>query len=86
MDEEGEESGPALPRGAVIHTTKGDITIRLFPDECPKTVENFATIAKNTHYDGIIFHRVIKGFMLQTGCPLGAYPNPLTDGAPTLEP
>eukprot|EP00879_Flechtneria_rotunda_P012987 GHRR01013561.1.p1 GENE.GHRR01013561.1~~GHRR01013561.1.p1 ORF type:complete len:310 (+),score=84.43 GHRR01013561.1:4033-4962(+) len=61
----------ALPRGACMHTTKGDITLRLFPDECPRTVENFTTHARNGYYDHVIFHRVIKGFMLQTGDPLG---------------
>ncbi|CAL5228960.1 g12192 [Coccomyxa viridis] len=71
--EGGDEKDAALvlPRGAVIHTTKGDITLKLFPEECPKTIENFSTHAKNGYYDGIIFHRVIKGFMLQTGDPLG---------------
>ncbi len=68
----GDEAAEVLPRGAVIHTTKGDITLKLFPDECPKTVENFAMHARNGYYEGIIFHRVIKGFMLQTGDPLGA--------------
>ena len=42
----------ALPRGAIIHTSKGDITLKMFPDECPKTVENFATHARNGYYDG----------------------------------
>ena len=60
-----------LGRGAVIHTTMGDMTVRLFPDECPKTVENWCTHAENDYYNGIIFHRVIKNFMLQTGDPLG---------------
>ncbi|EGG14037.1 WD40 repeat-containing protein [Cavenderia fasciculata] len=60
-----------LPRNAVIHTTLGDIHCQLFPDECPKTVENFTTHSKNGYYDGIIFHRVIKNFMVQTGDPLG---------------
>lgn len=72
-------SGPAgvagptldLPRGAIIHTNRGDIWIKLFPDECPRTIENFTTHAKNGYYDNIIFHRVIKGFMLQTGDPMG---------------
>ena len=59
-----------LPRGAVLHTTYGDIWIKLFPDECPRTVENFTTHAKNGYYDGVIFHRVIKGFMVQTGDPM----------------
>lgn len=60
-----------LPRGAVLHTTLGDIWLRLFPDEVPKTVENFATLAKKGMYDGVVFHRVIKGFMVQTGDPQG---------------
>lgn len=65
------EAALVLPHGAVIHTTKGDITLKLFPEECPKTIENFSTHAKNGYYDGIIIHRVIKGFMVQTGDPLG---------------
>ena len=69
--EEAGEGGGELPRGAVLHTTKGDVHLKLFPDECPKTVENFATHARNGYYDGVIFHRVIKGFMVQTGDPLG---------------
>lgn len=63
--------GPDFPRGAIIHTNKGDIWLKLFPDECPRTVENFTTHAKNGYYDNVIFHRVIKGFMIQTGDPLG---------------
>ena len=69
---EEKEAALVLPHGAVLHTTKGDITLKLFPEECPKTIENFSTHAKNGYYDGIIFHRVIKGFMVQTGDPLGA--------------
>ena len=69
---EGGGSAAVLPRGAVVHTTRGDVWIKLFPDECPKTVENFTTHARNGYYDGVIFHRVIKGFMIQTGDPLGA--------------
>ena len=56
---------------AVIHTTMGDIKIRLFPQYAPKTVENFTTHAKNGYYNGIIFHRVIKDFMIQGGDPTG---------------
>ena len=63
-------TGP-LPRLACINTSYGEVRIRLFPDECPKTVENFTTHAANGYYDGVIFHRVIKGFMIQTGDPLG---------------
>lgn len=68
--------GPAgapsdLPRGAVIHTNKGDIWVKLFPDECPRTVENFTTHGRSGYYDKTLFHRVIKGFMIQGGDPLG---------------
>jgi peptidyl-prolyl cis-trans isomerase B (cyclophilin B) len=56
---------------AVLHTNKGDITLRFFPDDAPKAVENFITHAKNGYYDGLIFHRVIPGFMIQGGCPNG---------------
>ena len=56
---------------AVMKTSMGDITIQLYPEEAPKTVENFVTHAKNGYYDGIIFHRVIEGFMIQGGDPTG---------------
>ncbi|KAG9126634.1 hypothetical protein FRC07_002647 [Ceratobasidium sp. 392] len=61
----------ALGTSAVIHTTMGDIHLRLFPEHAPKTVENFVGHAKSGYFEGIIFHRVIKKFMLQTGDPLG---------------
>ncbi len=54
---------------AVMHTNMGDIAIRLFSDHAPKAVENFVTHAKNGYYDGIVFHRVIKDFMIQGGDP-----------------
>lgn len=57
---------------AVIHTTFGDIHMKLFPKECPKTVENFCVHSKNGYFNGHIFHRVIKGFMIQTGDPTGS--------------
>ena len=56
---------------AVMHTSMGDIKIKLFPNEAPKTVENFTTHAKNGYYNGLIFHRVIKDFMIQGGDPNG---------------
>ena len=56
---------------AVIHTNVGDIFIKLFPDQVPKTVENFVGLAKKGYYENVNFHRVIKNFMLQTGDPLG---------------
>eukprot|EP01029_Cantina_marsupialis_P025881 TRINITY_DN686_c0_g1_i1.p1 TRINITY_DN686_c0_g1~~TRINITY_DN686_c0_g1_i1.p1 ORF type:complete len:765 (-),score=221.78 TRINITY_DN686_c0_g1_i1:124-2334(-) len=60
-----------MGRKAVIHTTLGDIHLKLFPEECPKTVENFCTHARNGYYDRLIFHRVVKGFVIQAGCPIG---------------
>ena len=56
---------------AVMKTNIGDIKIKLFPNEAPKTVENFTTHAKNGYYNGLIFHRVIKDFMIQGGDPMG---------------
>ena len=56
---------------ATIETTKGTIEIELYPEEAPKTVENFVTLAKKGFYNGIVFHRVIPGFMIQTGDPTG---------------
>ncbi len=56
---------------AIIHTNMGDISVRLFADLVPKTVENFVTHAKNGYYNGIIFHRVINNFMIQGGDPTG---------------
>lgn len=56
---------------AVIKTNHGDVTVKLFKDIAPKTVENFTTHAKNGYYDGQIFHRVIKDFMIQGGDPTG---------------
>ena len=56
---------------ATIKTNRGDIKIRLYPDIAPKTCENFATLAKKGYYDGVIFHRVIKKFMIQGGDPTG---------------
>ncbi|MCG1010083.1 peptidylprolyl isomerase [Salinicoccus sp. ID82-1] len=56
---------------AVIETNHGDVKVKLFKDIAPKTVENFTTHAKNGYYDGQIFHRVIKDFMIQGGDPTG---------------
>lgn len=56
---------------AVLHTEKGDITISLNSDKTLITVNNFATLSKNGFYNGTIFHRVIKGFMIQGGDPKG---------------
>ena len=55
--------------GAVMHTSKGDIKIRLFAGKAPVTVANFVNLAKRGYYDGLSFHRVIPDFMVQGGCP-----------------
>lgn len=60
-------SGPT----AVISTNYGDITAQLFPEQAPKTVENFVTLARRGYYDGVNFHRVIADFMIQGGDPTG---------------
>ena len=56
---------------ATIKTNKGDMKFNLYDYLAPKTVENFVTHAKNGYYDGLIFHRVIKDFMIQGGDPTG---------------
>ncbi|MGV8844966.1 peptidylprolyl isomerase [Tessaracoccus sp.] len=71
---------------ATLHTNKGDIVVNLFDEKAPKTVENFTGLAGGTKeyadpqtrqkttgnfYDGLVFHRVIEGFMIQGGCPQG---------------
>jgi cyclophilin family peptidyl-prolyl cis-trans isomerase len=65
----------------IIETTKGRVVIELRPDLAPKHVERIKTLVRDGFYDGIPFHRVIEGFMAQTGCPNGTgtggsdYPN-----------
>jgi peptidyl-prolyl cis-trans isomerase B (cyclophilin B) len=54
---------------AVLKTSYGEITIAFWPDVAPKTVENFKKLARDGFYDGTAFHRIIKGFMVQGGCP-----------------
>ena len=56
---------------ATIHTNHGDLKIQLFPEQAPKTVANFVALAKDGYYDGVIFHRIIKDFMIQGGDPTG---------------
>ena len=72
-----------MAQQAVLKTNKGDITVNLFPDHAPETVANFTGLATGAKsyddgtgrdgpfYDGLVFHRVIEGFMIQGGCPLG---------------
>ena len=58
-------------RTAVIQTNHGTIRFELLEEDAPKTTENFITLAERGYYNGIIFHRVIKGFMIQGGDPTG---------------
>src|SRR5690349_12138028 len=58
-------------RTAVIETNKGTIKIELLEQDAPKTTENFRLLADKNYYDGVIFHRVIRNFMIQGGDPLG---------------
>ena len=58
-------------RTAVIETNLGTIELELLEQDAPKTTENFITLAQKGYYDGVIFHRVIKGFMIQGGDPTG---------------
>jgi peptidylprolyl isomerase domain and WD repeat-containing protein 1 len=59
------------PHEVILQTTMGDIHLLLYYEDCPKTCENFTKLTKSGYYDGMIFHRVIKGFMVQSGCPKG---------------
>ena len=54
-----------------MNTTQGTIAFELFDDDAPRTVSNFRDLASNGFYEGIIFHRVIPDFMIQSGCPQG---------------
>jgi peptidylprolyl isomerase len=62
---------PQKPYHAIIHTNLGDISIKLFPEDAPKTVNNLIFLASNHFYDQLKFHRVLKSFMIQTGDPNG---------------
>lgn len=73
------EVNPKVPRGAKssggqharLETDKGVIEIEFFPQAAPKAVENFRLLAEHGYYDGLTFHRIVKGFMIQGGDPLG---------------
>ncbi|MEW6034808.1 MAG: peptidylprolyl isomerase [Chloroflexota bacterium] len=62
---------PGKKYQATMHTTKGDIVFELFAAEAPKTVNNFVFLARDGFYDGVKFHRIMKGFMVQSGDPTG---------------
>lgn len=56
---------------AIIKTDKGDMTLELYENDAPKTVENFTTLIKKGYYNGLTFHRVLDDFVIQGGCPDG---------------
>jgi cyclophilin family peptidyl-prolyl cis-trans isomerase len=60
-----------MPSNATMQTSEGAIGLELFDEDAPKTVANFKKLAGEGFYDGLIFHRVIKDFMIQGGCPQG---------------
>ncbi|MGX7349724.1 peptidylprolyl isomerase [Dolosicoccus paucivorans] len=60
-----------LSKDIILHTNKGDIALAVFEEAAPKTVHNFVELARQGKYDGVIFHRVIKDFMIQGGDPTG---------------
>ena len=62
---------PAGKLFATMHTCEGAIVFDLFPAEAPKTVNNFVFLAREGYYDGVVFHRIISGFMIQGGDPTG---------------
>ena len=75
----GSSGNPKVPPGAkssggmhaVIDTDKGPIEIEFFPADAPKAVENFRLLAEHGYYDGLTFHRIVRGFMIQGGDPSG---------------
>jgi peptidyl-prolyl cis-trans isomerase B (cyclophilin B) len=60
-----------MPSTATMKTNRGDIVLELFDEDAPATVENFKKLSGDGFYDGLIFHRVIRDFMIQGGCPHG---------------
>jgi cyclophilin family peptidyl-prolyl cis-trans isomerase len=56
---------------ATMHTNHGPVVLELFDEDAPKTVDNFVKLSRDRYYDGLTFHRVIRDFMIQGGCPQG---------------
>src|ERR1700738_1819596 len=71
-EEKKEETSPvnATNEVAVIKTSEGDMIVQFWTDAAPNTIENFKKLARSGFYDGTIFHRIVKGFMIQGGDPL----------------
>jgi peptidyl-prolyl cis-trans isomerase B (cyclophilin B) len=63
-----ESTNPSTPQ-VIVHTTSGDMTFEFWPDVAPKTVANFLKLSREGFYNGTAFHRILKGFMIQGGCP-----------------
>ena len=82
QDQMKDSPAAGTPR-AIIHTNYGDMTVEFWPDVAPRTVDNFLKLSREKFYDGSAFHRIIKGFMIQGGCPnskIGARGIPGTGG------
>lgn len=71
MTDQGIQPGPGKRLVARMNTEKGQMSFELYPDRAPKTVANFVQLSRSNFYDGLTFHRVIRGFMIQGGCPKG---------------
>ena len=76
---------PVSSTAATIKTAKGDINVVLYPQDAPKTVENFATLAKYGYYNNLTFHRVEAGFVIQGGDPKGNGTGGISIFGPTFE-
>lgn len=77
------DSPAATAVQAIIHTNLGDMTVEFWPEVAPKTVANFLKLSREGFYNGTAFHRILKGFMIQGGCPnskVGARGQPGTGG------
>ncbi len=74
--EDGTKSmNPSANEVAVIKTSEGDMVVQFWTDAAPKTIQNFKKLARSGFYDGTVFHRIVKGFMIQGGDPLSKDPN-----------
>lgn len=75
-EEKKDEAKPASAPNevAVIHTSEGDMTVEFWKDAAPETIANFKKLARQGFYDGTIFHRIVKGFMIQGGDPISKDP------------
>jgi peptidyl-prolyl cis-trans isomerase B (cyclophilin B) len=74
-EDKAEPMNPSPNEVAVIKTSEGDMVVQFWTDAAPKTIQNFKKLARSGFYDGTIFHRIVKGFMIQGGDPLSKDPN-----------